>query len=341
MISGSFLPDERENPHSPDETKTALIKVRVAESVSEPMTNRLVLQGQSVAERKVTVRAETGGVISEVLVNRGETVKPGSGLIRLAVDDRKSRLREAKSLLEQRKTEYNGVQKLKKSGYQAETELAKAKAALDSASATVQMAKLELDRINITAPISGVVNDRLVEVGDFVKRGDPILIIVDLNPIRVIGQVSERYLGQIKVGDAGEVRLLNDTIVPAKVSYVGSIASNNTRTFPVEMQIPNPNGLIIEGVTLELHLPIKQVFAHKVPPSVLSLLDNGELTVKAVDSSNKVIAYPISLLGDSEDAIWLGGLPDKLMLVIVGHDFVQPGQRVIPVPNNPNITRAK
>jgi multidrug efflux system membrane fusion protein len=102
------------------------------------------------------------------------------------------------------------------------------------------------------------------------------------------------------------------------------------------MQIPNPDGFIIEGITAELHLPINQILAHHVPPSVLSLLDNGELSVKAVDENNQIISYPVSVLGDSSDGIWLGGLPEQLTLVVVGHEFVLPQQTVIPVFMTPN-----
>jgi multidrug efflux system membrane fusion protein len=143
--------------------------------------------------------------------------------------------------------------------------------------------------------------------------------------------VSERYLGRIKIDKSGEVRLLDGSVVPAKITYVGSSASKSTRTFPVEMQIPNPDRLIIEGITAELHLPIEQIRAHNVPSSVLSLLDNGELSIKAVDENNQITTYSVEVLGDSSNGIWLGGLPEKLTLVVVGHEFVQPQQTVTPV----------
>lgn len=339
MISGVIFSPTQENTNTAPVT-SAPPKVRVQISTAQPMTNRLTLQGQTQADRTVTVKAETAGVVKNISVEKGTQVKAGSVLLKLALENREARLLEARSLLAERKTEYQAVQSLKKSGYQAETELARAKAALDSATAAVRLAELELERITITAPIPGIVDQRFVEVGDFVNRGDPVAELVDLDPIRVVAQVSERYLGKIKMDKAGEVRLLGGTMVPATVTYVGSSANESTRTFPVEMQIPNPDGLIIEGITAELHLPIEQILAHNVPPSVLSLLDNGELSVKAVDENNKIITYPIQILGDSSDGIWLGGLPDKLTLVVVGHEFVLPQQTVIPVametpPGNP------
>lgn len=330
MLSGVFVSHAPDNNLSKD-VKTALPKVRVAQSIAQPMSNRLVLQGRTLADRSVTVMAETHGVIKKVLVERGASVTVNDNLVKITLDDRQARLLEARSLLVERKTEFEAVQSLKKSGYQAETELARAQAALDSAKAAVRLAELELKRTNVKAPIKGIVDKRFVEVGNFLNRGDPIATIVDLDPIRVTAQVSERYLGKIHNGKQGEVRLMDGTVVPAEVTYVGSSASDTTRTFPVEMQIPNPDGLIIEGITAELRLPIDQVSGHKVPPSVLSLLDNGELSIKAVDENQVIVTYPIQILGDSADGIWLGGLPSQLNLVVVGHEFVLPGQKVTPV----------
>jgi multidrug efflux system membrane fusion protein len=330
IISGSVFSPPQENSNSIP-VEAAPPKVRVQVSTAQPMTNRLTLQGQTQADRTVTIKAETHGVVKQTLVEKGARVKAGDPLIKLAIEDRQARLLEARSLRLERQTEYKAVHSLKKGGYQAEIELAQAKAALDAAEAALRVAELELEHTTISAPIAGIVNQRLVEVGDFVSQGDPVAELVDLDPIRVVAQVSERYLGRIKVDKPGEVRLLDGDIVPATVTYVGALASKSTRTFPVEMQIPNSDGLIIEGVTAEMHLPIEQILAHNVPSSVLSLLDNGELAVKAVDENNRIIAYPVEVLGDSSNGVWLGGLPEQLTLVVVGQEYVQPQQVVTPV----------
>lgn len=330
MLSGALFAPEIQATDVASATAGPL-QVRVQVSSAQPMTNRLILQGQTQADRTVTVKAETNGVVRQVLVDKGTRVERDDTLLKLAVEEREARLLEARSLRLERKAEYQAAEALKKSGYQAETQLAQARAALDAAEAGVRVAQLELQRTTVSAPFAGIVNRRFVESGDFVSRGDPLAELVDLDPIRVVAQVSERYLGRIGIDNAGEVRLLGGRMEAAKVTYIGASASKTTRTFPVEMQIPNSAGRIIEGITAELHLPIEQIRAHNVPPSVLSLLDNGQLSVKAVDADNRIIAYPVEVLGDNSEGIWLGGLPEKLTLVVVGHEFVQPRQVVAPM----------
>ena len=124
---------------------------------------------------------------------------------------------------------------------------------------------------------------------------------------------------------------MDGRVVDGIVSYVGIVAHPLTRTYAVELEIANPDGRVIEGLTAELELPIAEVMAHRVSPAVLSLADNGEVGVKAVDDANRVVFHPVEILGGTEDSIWLGGLPDTLTMIVVGQEFVQPGQIVRPV----------
>lgn len=312
-------------------SSSTLPRVRVRDSEARPMTSQLTLQGRTVAERTVLLRAETHGVVQEVKVERGARVKESALLVKLAVDDRQVRLQEARSALAQARAEFDASAALKKRGYQADTEVARAQAALDAAAAAVRLAELELARVVVQSPIAGVVNERHVELGTFLDRGDPIVTIVDLDPIRVVGQVSERYLGQIRKGAVGTARFIEGTSVYGVVRYVGRVASESTRTFPVELEVPNPDERIIEGVTAELSLPIDLVKAHRVSASALTLSDSGQLGIMAVDDDKKVVFHEVQILGDSPEGLWLGGLPPTLRLVTLGQEFVRPGQQVEPV----------
>ncbi|ALP52957.1 hypothetical protein Tel_07200 [Candidatus Tenderia electrophaga] len=332
VLSGVFIPNADPHAQSVPPAENIIPKVRVQVSSAEPMASRLNLQGQTVADRKVTLRAETHGVVEAVLVERGVRVQAGELLVRLAMEDRRAKLVQAKALLDQRQAEYEAAQRLQEGGFQAQTALARAKAEVAAARAAVELAQLEIERVSIHAPIAGIVNQRHLDVGDFVDRGEPVATIVDLDPIRIVGQVSERFLDQIHRGSAGEVRLLDGRTVTGTVSYVGAVAAEPTRTFPVELEIPNPDGRIIEGVTAELALPIRQARAHRVPPSVLTLSDNGALGVKAVSDASRVVFHEVKVLGDSPEGIWLGGLPDEIHLITVGQEYVLSGQRVDAVP---------
>lgn len=311
-------------PTRPDQPP--IVQTRL--SRAEPMTSELVLAGHIRADRQVVVKAETSGVVSEILAARGAEVASGDVLMRFTEDDRQAHVLEARSRLADVRTRLDAADRLQSQNLQTEAELNRLKAELDSASAALQMAELELERTRVRAPFDGVINERYVETGDFVSRGQPLALVVDLNPMRAVGQVSERYLGQIRPGVEGEVRTLDNRQYVGRVSYVGRIADAVTRTIPVEMEVPNPEGYLIEGITAELTLPVTEVKAHRVALSVLDLADDGSLGVKTVDEADTVVFHTVRVLGDSLEGLWIADLPDQVRLITAGQAFVQPGQSV-------------
>ena len=305
--------------------------VRVADVTAQQLDSTLVLQARTLADRNVTIRAETTGLVVEVLVERGDRVRQGDVMIRIAVDERQARLEEAEALVEQRAIEFNAAATLNQRGYTADTARAESAARLAEAQAQLELARLALDKTIIRAPFDGMVDNRYAEVGDFLDIADHVLQLVDLDPIRVRGEISERRLGHIDFGVSGSARFLDGSEEAGQVTYIGSIANEATRTFPVEIELPNPNGRIIEGITAELRLPVRQVMAHRVSPSLIGLSDDGVLGVKAVGEDNRVAFHPVEVLADSPEGIWLGGLPESLSLIVVGQEYVRPGQLVQPV----------
>lgn len=322
-----------EAPSGPDRSKPIVDQssVRIATTVAEPWINTLSLQGRTISDRHVTVRAETSGRVEQILVERGTRVAEGQELLRLAVNEREARLTEARALLRQRELEHAAAEQLNERGYRADTAMAEAEAALTAARAAVRVAEIELGHTAVKAPFSGIVDDRWVEIGDYVQKGSDLAELVDLDPLRVRGELSERQCGRVREGAAAQVRFLDGRMVEGRVVYIGTVANSTTRTVPIDVEIANADFGIIEGVTAELILPLSPVMAHRISPAFLSLADDGQLGVKAVDRHNRVVFHPVDILGDTAEGIWLAGLPDILRVITVGHQFVVPGQAVRPV----------
>lgn len=334
VASGQFADSstpEDEAAETPDQPEAPPQMVRVRQVMAEPMLSDITVQGRTLADRMVTVKNEEPGRVMEVLVNRGDVVNEGDLLIRLDPEDREVMVESARALVTQRELEFAAARRLNDQGHSSDVTLLTARAALDAARAALRSAEIALANCDIYAPFSGVVDDRHVELGDYLDRGEAVATVVDLDPIRVVGQVSERYLGVLETGTIASVRLIDDRFVEGPISFIGSIADETTRTFRVEVEVPNADGQVIQGLTSELHLPIEEVTAHRIPASVLSLADDGTLGVKAVDAEDVVQFHPVRILGDSGSGIWLGGLPDAFQLIVVGQEFVLPGDRVEPV----------
>lgn len=319
-------------PARPEAPEGPVRAVRVLTSEERTFANALTLQGRTMANRVVEVRARVAGEILDLPVSRGDWLEIGAPIARLEVADREARVSEAEALVAQRQVEFNATQRLNAQGHRSNTELAAAQAALDAANAQLRMAMVALDRTEIRAPFTGFVDRLVAEQGDYVREGDGIVQLVDPNPLRVEVQVSERYLNQISIGGHATARLLDGRELEGEVVFVGMTASATTRTFPVEIRFDNPNGEIIAGITASVRLPLADAHGHLLPASILALDEQGDLGILIVDQGDRARFQPVRVLGEIHTGgLWLGGLPETARVIVVGQGFVTDGARVRPV----------
>ena len=116
-----------------------------------------------------------------------------------------------------------------------------------------------------------------------------------------------------------------------EVRFVTAEAEPTTRTFRIEIELPNPTAEIPDGITAEIRLPLGEIKAHRVSPAILTLTDDGTIGVKTLGPDNRVRFRPIQIIGDSIDGVWLIGLPERVILITVGQEFVAEGQIVRPI----------
>ena len=190
---------------------------------------------------------------------------------------------------------------------------------------------MNLARTTIKTPFQGILENRYVENGNFVKIGDNIAKVVDLDPILAVGFVSERHIESLEVGQLGTVTLVNGQIADGKLRFISAVADWETRTFRVELEIPNSDYKIRSGLTGKLKLPLNPVSVHVISPSVLTLADSGKIGVRIVDDGDIVRFMTIKIISDTTDGIWVIGLRDGQRLITVGHEYVKAGQKVRPV----------
>jgi len=336
IVSGQFGDTEGNtsvsNPQASEKTVAApLIAVRVKTVQAQIRTGYVLVNGRTEESRRVTLRAETRGPIVNVPGEEGHTLESGDVVARQKVEDRKARMAEAQALVRQREIEYKAAAQLAKKGFRSGTKLAEARAKLDAARAKTKSMSIDLSRTTIRAPFRGVLEKRNVEKGDFVKAGDKIASFVDLDPILAVGYVSERDVGALRVGRPGKVTMFDGTVVDGTVRYIASVADKKTRSFRVEMKIPNPDHRIRAGLTGELTLPLAEIYAHVVSPAVLTLADDGRIGVRVVDPTDIVRFVPVKILSHTPDGLWVTGLRNRDRLITVGHEFVKAGQKVRPV----------
>ncbi|ADZ71150.1 efflux RND transporter periplasmic adaptor subunit [Polymorphum gilvum] len=306
-------------------------RVKVARLVAEERNSVLTVRGSTQAEAKVAVRAETAGRVAERPVREGARVAAGDTLCVLDRGAREAGVLEATAAEAQARLDYEAARQLNAKGFAAETRVAALRAAHDATKARLHEAELELERTIIRAPIGGIVESPMAYVGDHLKIGDPCGTVVDSDPMIAIGQVSELSIGLIAPGMPAEVDLVDGTTLSGSVRYIAPSANPDTRTFRIEVELPNPDGRARDGTTALTRLPLAAEKAHKVSPAILTLDDAGRVGVRTVDADNRARFVPVRVLGGEADGVWLSGLPEMADVIVVGQDYVGDGEAVEPV----------
>lgn len=288
----------------------------------------LVGRGRTQVDKQVSVLARTTGIVEQADFEDGDAVKAGDLLCRLDLNDRKARLAQAKAKLASRQRDYEAARKLFKRKFASAAKMASDRANYDAALAAVEQIKLEIGYTNITAPIDGVITGFQGEKGHFLQAGKLCAKISVFNPILVVMQVGERDIDAIKLNQSASARLVTNAQVSGKVTKISPTADVATRTFKVEITVPNPNSKLRDGITAEVTIPLKPIKAHLIPAGVIGLDDNGQIGVRTVVDGNKVKFVAVTLVGQTRKGTWAQGLPDKVTIITAGQDYVLSGQRV-------------
>jgi multidrug efflux system membrane fusion protein len=307
--------------------------VRVRTQSAERVLRTITVNGKTAPARVVHLAAETDGRIEYIGADRGANVDRGGIIVRLDTRDREARLAQAQATVKQREVEYDGRLKLKSQSYVSEAQLQEAVALLEAAKAELTRAELDLTYMNIRAPFGGALQARSVEVGDFVKRGDPIATYVDNRTIVVSANLSEFDAHYVDVGDTAMAKLATGESVKGRIRYVAPVADEATRTFTVELEIDNSDGALRIGGTAELRIPAEEVLAHRVSPSLLTLDDAGNVGVKIINEDGRVEFVVADIALSSSDGMWLTGLPESATIITVGQGYVSNGAIVDTVPD--------
>lgn len=326
ILSGTFM---RKAPELSSLQEGSLFSVQVMDAQAQLKEVMLHIQGQTKASCVVDVRAEVEGKVISIL-EKGQKVEKNQPLIQLQLEDRDARFAKAKARYSQRSLEYQAAVRLNKQGFRSPFDVARSRASLGEAKADLETARYEIENSTIKAPFSGILDDKKVNLGDYVLKGDKVGRLIDLDPMRAVGFVQEQDVQKISSGKEGLIVLKNETI-KGKVTFISASADPQTRMFQIELSAPNPNGKIPDGLTAEIQIPLEKTLAHFITPAILTLKDDGTMGVKIVTSDDEVQFCPVQIAASEKAGVWVKGLPERVCIITVGQEFVVEGQKVKPV----------
>ena len=329
MGSGFVIPSEEEEIVFARED-LAPVAVTVETSTAETVPQYYQAEGQALPDRDTVLRAETSGDIAEVLVRKGDDVEVGAVIARFDPAGNIADANRALQELSRAQREFDNAEQLLERGVATADRVSQARATLAAAQAQVTDVEQAAEALTITAPFAGRIEQLDVDEGEFVSAGSDVGRLVDITPLTVAIQVPQQSLTRLKVGQPATVRFITGEEQIGEVTFVGTSAAAETRTFLAEIEVPNADGAIPAGISAEVVIPTGEVTAHFMTPSIVSLDTEGTLGVKVADENNVVAFYPIQVVRAQIDGIWVTGLPVTVDLITIGQGFVNAGETVAP-----------
>ena len=326
VLSGVIFKDSEEVEITAEKVEENVITVRAGEFLAENKTYFLTVRGRTEVEKKVMLKPKTSSTVIKKL-DKGVFVKKDDAVCTLDPENRSAALDEAVASKNKAQLQYDAIKQLADEGYRSENAVATAEAALKGAIARVEMATNELNNTIVTAPFNGYVEDIFVEIGDLVSPTQPCAKLMQLDPITVTGEVTEKNVDLVTEDQVVEIQLLDGSNLKGKISYISKSANPSTRTYKVEALVTNNDGLIREGLTADMKVPLQNLKAHLIPSYLLSLNDLGDLGIKVV-KDNIVHFVNIQIIEDTSEGIWVAGLPDLVTIITVGQEYVMDGQKI-------------
>lgn len=316
------VPAEVVAPAPEDDAQLRVVVQRIDERALE---SAVVLRGRTGAARQVEVRSETSGLVMSPPLARGSTVEAGEVLCELAPGARAANMAEAQARLAEAEINYTAATRLSEGGFAAQTRVAAADAARRAALAGVEAAQAELDRLTIRAPFDGRLEADTAELGTLMSPGALCATVIRLDPIILVGYAAESQIDRLENGALAGARLSNGEEVMGRVSFLARSADPATRTFRVEVTVPNPDQTIREGMSADIMIAATATRGHLVPGSALTLDDEGRLGLRLVDGDSRTFFAPVTVLRDSPQGFWVSGLPDPADVIIVGQEYATDG----------------
>lgn len=312
-----------------------MINVEVAPIAAQDFEEEIRLTAVATANQDVMVEAEEGGRVLEFFVERGDRVSSGQAIARL--DDRilRAQVDQARAAADLAQQTWDRRKRLWEDD-QVGSELAylEAKFAAQQSSSALDALEERLADKVVRAPFSGTFDERHVDVGAAVSPGKTIGRIVDLDPIKVIAGVPERYAADVGVGSAASLvfEALGGASYEAPIGYVASTIDAGNRTFGIEIEVPNSDRTIKPQMVADLSVTRRRVEdAVVVPQDALVRVEDGYVVFVVTEREGVEVAEARAVaLGPSrrDSVVIEDGVAVGERLIVTGQKSVADGDRV-------------
>lgn len=288
--------------------------------------------GQLSAENSVTLKSETDGVVAEILFEEGQEVGEGEVLFRLRSREQAALLREAQADRALKLEVYNRTHKLERRDAASAAAKDEAAAGLAAARARVDLAEVALERTDIRAPFDGVLDVRLVSVGDRIEDDTPLVRIDAVDRLQVVFAITEMGIRFTRVGTPVEVRVAPypGEIFKGEVFFVSPTLDPKTRRIIAKAWVDNVDRRLRAGLFATIDMEVDRREGAIQVSEAAVVFDRRGAYVWKIGEDGTAIRVPVEtgLRRDGKVEITLGLQPGET-IVSAGVHKVEAGKKLL------------
>ena len=228
------------------------IKVETKKFISKLVDQSIILQGQTIYNKKVDVKSETVGNVISIKFIRGQEVKKNQALIKISKENRLELLNSAKKLIQLYELEFSSAKKLVDKGLSSKSKLGLASYNLANAKSQLKNIQLDIENTKVLSPFDGIITEKNIEITDYVIPGTVLFTIVNLNPIKIRGYLSEFDIDKIKINTKAIIKNVNGIKKIGSITFISPSAETSTRTFEIVIEADNSDLLFKSGITASI-----------------------------------------------------------------------------------------
>ncbi len=286
------------------------------------------MSGQTEPDKHTVLVARTSGAIADLPVDEGTRVAEDDLVMALDGPEKYAAVESAEALFESRSRQAEVNEELLARGKIPSLTVDASKAEQASARSMLEAARAEVNRMELRSPFAGIVDEVFVEEGSWVEPGTEVASVLALDPIIAVGEVSERDLRLVSTGMSASVTFGDGTSAEGEIRYIRREASELTRTFPIEVAVPNPDAAIPAGMSVEIALAARARPAVTVPRSIITLAADGTVGVRTLNPDDTVAFLPVTIIDDTPGGLIVAGIESGTRVIVSGQDLVTEGQKV-------------
>lgn len=316
--------------NAPDKETANAVSVQVTTVQSQEYTDYINMVGALKPIDKAALGHTTGGIIEEIVKDKGSWASEGDVIVIMDNDELKASMEAAEAQYKLAEANFEKQELIFKDKVNSEIQMLESKYNRDQAKANYERIKAQYEKTFIKAPFSGVVDAKYYEESELAAPGAPIVDLINASRIKIEAGVPERYVGQVEIGDRARITMTSVNMEPVygKVTYVGTSISPSSRTFPIEVTINNRDGKLKPELVAEVAIEngtFDDVFT--IPDDVILRTDEGFVVFIAEDGRARSSEVDIIARFDNKAAI-RSGVKEGDKLITIGYQNLVEGQKI-------------